>query len=286
MSSAATTLTAPASGAPNNGAPNGAPDGGTPQDWRASLPEEIRGEESIKNFKDVADLTKGFIETKKLVGNATKIPKADAKPEEWDAFHAKLGRPESADKYEIKVPEGAKWDDATDVKVKELFFKAGLPPRQAQALVDGYNAMQTEQLAAYAKSLEGGVAELKRDPNFSKNAEIAQATIKEFGSEEFSAFLSDPTMGSLGNHPLLVKFAINAGNQITELRNQNKALKSEDKYIDGDAATEQGTKDAILAKIEAIESDPKHPHNDVKAHYDVRQAAHREVAALYKQAYG
>lgn len=283
MSTNATALTQDPAAAAGAGAGAG---GGASQDWRASLPEEIRGEESIKNFKDVADLTKGFIETKKLVGSATKIPKADAKPEEWDAFHAKLGRPESADKYEIKVPEGAKWDDATDVKVKELFFKAGLPPRQAQALVDGYNAMQTEQLAAYAKSLESGVEELKKDPNFAQNVATAAATVKEFGPEGFAEFLDNPMMGNLGNHPLLVKFAINAGNRIAQLQNEIKTLKAEDKYIDGEASTDQGTKDAILAKIEAIEADPKHPHNDVKAHYDVRQAAHREVAALYKQAYG
>jgi hypothetical protein len=279
MSSAATTLTAPAGGAPNNGAPNGAPEGGA-QDWRASLPEEIRGEESIKNFKDVADLTKGFIETKKLVGNATKIPKADAKPEEWDAFHAKLGRPESADKYEIKVPEGAKWDDATDVKVKELFFKAGLPPRQAQALVDGYNAMQTEQLAAYTKSLETGLAEITKDP---KNVEIAIATVKEFGPEGFKEFLDNPMMGNLGNHPLLVKFAINAGNQITELRNQIKALKGEDKYVDGDASTDQGARDAILLKIAEIEDDPKSLIYDLRAPYNLRQAALRQRDKLYEQ---
>lgn len=285
MSTNATALTQDPATAAGAGAGSGA-GGGAAQDWRASLPEEIRSEESIKNFKDIADLTKGFIETKKLVGSATKIPKADAKPEEWDAFAVKLGRPESADKYEIKVPDGAKWDDATDVGIKGLFFKVGLPPRQAQALVDGYSAMQTAQLAAYAKSLEGGVEELKKDPNFSQNVATGAATVKEFGPEGFAELLDNPMMGNLGNHPLVLGFAMNAGNEIAKLRNEIKALKAEDKYIDGDAPSAEGTKDAILAKIDAIESDPKHPHNDVKAHYDVRQAAHREVAALYKQAYG
>ena len=51
--------------------------------------------------------------------------------------------PESADKYELPVPEGDTGEFAK--AVAPLFHQAGLSAAQAKALAEGWNAMQGEQ---------------------------------------------------------------------------------------------------------------------------------------------
>src|SRR3990172_11892156 len=82
-----------------------------PTDWRAALPADLQADKSLEQFKgkDWAEvgptLAKGYVETKKMVGGSLKVPKEDATPEEQAAFYTALGRPETPDKYETKVPE-------------------------------------------------------------------------------------------------------------------------------------------------------------------------------------
>lgn len=262
MSSAATTLTAQ---------PDAAAAAAT-QDWRTTLPEDIRGEESIKNFKDVADLTKGFIETKKLVGNATKIPKADAKPEEWDTFYSKLGRPESPDKYDFKMPDGTKVDEALIKEFRTAAHTSGLQPRQAQGLLDWFNKTQGDRMTAYSKTMEDGVGKLKTEwgGKFDEKLSVASRAVKEMGGDELISLLEET---GLGNHPTLVKFFAKLGESTMESQ-----------LIVGDGGSNgQETKDEILRKIEEIEKDTKHPYNDSRAPHAVRLAAMRQVSELYKQ---
>src|SRR4030095_3808230 len=67
--------------------------------WRPTLPDEMKAEPSLGGFKDVGALAKAWVETKRLVGDAVKVPKPDASPEERAAFHRKLGVPQSPDQY-------------------------------------------------------------------------------------------------------------------------------------------------------------------------------------------
>ncbi len=81
-----------------------------------------------------------------------KMPGKDATPEEWSKFYDQLGRPETADKYELPVPEG---DDGTFAKkVAPMLHKAGLTGEQAKALAGDWNAMQAESVAAQQKEAQ------------------------------------------------------------------------------------------------------------------------------------
>lgn len=273
MSTGATALTAP---------PAAPPDGGAPQDWRTSLPEEIRGEESIKNFKDVADLTKGFIETKKMVGNATKIPKNDAKPEEWDAFYSKLGRPESPDKYEFKLPEGGAVDEKLLGDFKTAAHATGLQPRQAQNLLEWFNKTQGESVSNYTKTMEEDLGKLKSEwgDNFEANAKLATGLVKQHGGDKAVALMQNPYFG---DNPDLVRTLGCAAQEIAALKAQIQKLTGEDSLILGDAPSGQDTKDAIIMKIAEIQNDPKHAYNDPRAPRDVREAAIREMSKLHQQ---
>lgn len=99
------------------GAPAGAPDPSPhsspdthpttpmPSDWRASLPPELRDAPSIQKFQDPAALAKSYTELEKQRTKFADEAKVGARA----AVEAELfgKRPESADKYEVGLPEDA-----------------------------------------------------------------------------------------------------------------------------------------------------------------------------------
>ena len=77
---------------------------------------------------------------------ALTMPGKDATPEDWSAFYAKLGRPETPEAYELPLPEGD--DGAFAKQVAPMLHKAGITGEQAKSLAADWNAMQAEQVAA------------------------------------------------------------------------------------------------------------------------------------------
>ena len=113
--------------------------------------------------------------------------------------------PETADAYEIPVPEGEAPEFAESIK--PLFHKAGLSPTQAKALAEGWNELQatqraaaTEQAAAAereADALAGRQqSELKREwgDKFDANTELARRAIR---SGMAAAGLNDDGMAEM-----------------------------------------------------------------------------------------
>lgn len=119
-------------------------DGTAPQpsaDWRTGLPADLAGEKALADFKDLPALAKSYLETKRMVGDAVRLPKPDAKPEEWTEFHKKLGVPDSPDKYALDLPtlpEGLAWQPEQLAGFRTVAQQAGITPKQAQALIGWY----------------------------------------------------------------------------------------------------------------------------------------------------
>lgn len=291
MSTNATALTTEPTVDPNVGAGAATTNAGgaattssdTNQDWRSSLPEDLRASPSLQKFKNAGDLAKSYTELEKMP--VIRLPKADAKPEEYDALYAKLGRPESADKYEFKRPavaEGLKYDEELETAFKGMAFKSGLQPRQAQALLDSYNALQSERATKSSTEMAAGLETIKKEwgADYDKNVKFASQAVTEFGGDSLKQFYE--TTG-LGNHPEEIKAWTAAGKQITALKAQIAELTAEDKHIDGDTNVDSNSADAIQAKINAIRNDPKHPYRDKNATPKSRDAAIKEMDGLYMQ---
>lgn len=246
-------------------------------DWRESLPGELKLDKTLADFKDVGALAKSYVETKKLVGDAVRIPKPDAKPEDVAAFYKKLGVPESPDKYEIalpKLPEGAPaWHEPTVQAFRETAHKAGLTPAQVTQLIGWYATDQLskrDQMAAGTST--AAKAELakaqaaleeewgpKGSPGYERNLGLARASVRHL-------FGNDPDLAAVfeaeGNRPALVKGFAKIGAQMLE-----------DELIDGEfaPAPDNATLDAQIrdARAALVKLNPgSRDYVSTKAHMD------------------
>lgn len=123
-------------------------DPGAASDWRGALPEELRGNESLGKFKSAADLAKSYLSMEKLVGKKTVgMPDENSSEEEWGALFDRLGRPASADKYEVKRAEGLP-PELIDEEGTRAFLavahKSGLSQKQVSALIGEYDRQLSE----------------------------------------------------------------------------------------------------------------------------------------------
>lgn len=126
--------------------------------------------DKVKGFSDINGLLKSYNESQSYIGGAVKIPTDKSTDEERSAFYAKLGRPESADKYEWQPPEGISVEGVTDgefKKFKDLAFSAGLSNKQLGAVMGGWSeivqSLQAKQAKFLSEQSEQTTAALKKE---------------------------------------------------------------------------------------------------------------------------
>ncbi len=218
-------------------------------DWTKHVPTEYAKEkvwEPLKG-KPLGDVLKGYAEAQKYIGGSVRIPATDAKPEEWDKFYGKLGRPETPDKYAPvmpDLPEGFAWDEGQTKSFFEAAHKTGLTPQQAQALVDWYAEDQKGVLKAGESAIAEAETAMKAEwkAAYPKNLGLAKAASNWLGVTE----VLDQT--GLGNHPTILKAFAKLG----------KAL-AEDGVISGEVEGVP-TNEVVQKQIAAIMNDRKHPY--------------------------
>lgn len=250
-------LTAPA---PAN---NATPPTGTPPpaaapagDWRSSLPEDIRGEASLKDIKDVAGLAKGYVHSQRMLGSHIAMPKDDAKPEEWDAFYGKLGRPSKVEEYkftEIQLPEGHEVDKEFHGKFAQVFHKLGLSNKQADQLRSEYIKEQLSQVTARetarTAAIEAGTTKLKETwgDKFDANVTIAKEALAKFSTPELIQALDESGAGS---DPRVVEAFYNIG-----LKMQEDPSRATGGVGSGAGGFGAGTPQAAQQEIETLKKD-------------------------------
>jgi len=152
-------------GSANAGAANGA---GNPSPWNAGFDEDTNAYVSNKGWQGVPDILNSYRNLEKFAGgskNLLELPGADADATALDAFYNKLGRPESPDKYGLKVPDGG------DAELSEWFkqnaHKTGLTDKQAATLFDAWNEMTSTRMQAMQQeaqaSSEREIADLQKE---------------------------------------------------------------------------------------------------------------------------
>ena len=223
--------------------------------WKDSISEEFRKDPSIEKFTEIDALAKSYINATRMIGqDKIVIPTKNSSQEAWDEAYAKLGRPETADKYNLKIESDiVKMDENAIKSFAEQSHKLGLNNKQAEGILDFYknNMEGTAQQSkidtetAQAQSEQQLRQEWGRD--FDAKVQQAGALAKaNINPEVLDMTLSNGTR--LGDHPEIIKgFAKIAG------------MMSEDKIVTTESEDVNTVAD-IESEISAITNDTDGPY--------------------------
>lgn len=255
-------------------APNGAPQS---ENWRTQWVKDEAMAKRLDRFTDPESFVKSYLEMEKRWsdGNTIKMPGKDATPEEVSAFHRKLGVPESPDKYEIKLPEGAVLDDAARevlTKATARFHQLGAPPAIVQAAHEMYIEAQAEDakaFAAHAQELtDVGIAELQKewgDQGFKENLEFGNAVLAKFVPDDAARDELLNTMmfdgRKLATHPAVIRLLAAVGRQVSQT--DELFLKTTQASVRGIEAINQR-----IAEIEGMRTGTYDQRRDYNKHVD------------------
>jgi len=247
----------------------------------------LRDMPDIKNAKDLATLAKTVVESQREIGRRIRIPTADAKPEDVQAFKTKLIEAgvltaplASPQDYGIvkpaDQPEGLPWNDELATELATTLHKHGAPKALAADLLAIHQKAIMGAQAGLNTSLEAGMTALKAEhgDKFDERMEFAKRlTPTIFKTEEELAFIEQT---GLANHPAFLSVIM----RLAPLAAQDSS------FIAGLPAQGSGTATAESAKAELgkIMSDKTHEMNAGYWRQDKAVMAH--VQELYKQAYG
>ena len=222
------------------------------EDWRSSLPDELKNDATLQNFKDVESLAKTVVHQQKVLGSRIPIPKTD---EERSELYTKLGRPESGEAYEFTIPETHKSHFNED-QVKEfrnVAHQIGLNNDQTKALID----FQVKSVDHELQRRSTDLSVAKRDTedllkkewgyDYDKQVRNAERALNVYGDDEIKQLMESDA----GNNPAVIKMFARLGAEVTEdmaKNTQNNSLATSPL----DAQSE----------IDNIFSDPKDAYHD------------------------
>ena len=191
--------------------------------WKDSISEEYRADPNIEKFTEIDALAKSYINATKMIGqDKIVIPTKNSTQEAWDEAYAKLGRPESADKYALDVKsEVVNLDEGAIKSFTENAHQLGLNNKQAQGILEFYkNSMEgsAQQSRIDTETAQANAeAELRKEwgRSFDENIKKAGAVAKaNMNPEILDMQLKDGTR--LGDHPTIIKGFANIANLMSE----------------------------------------------------------------------
>lgn len=262
---------------------SGAAQGGTntqtiqiPENWQEILPDEIRNQANVRNFKTVPDVVKAYIHAQKMIGaDKVAISKVPSEAEVRE-IQERLGLPKEVDKYEVKLPENTALKKEYVDSLKKAAFEAGVLPAQAQKLVEFLNTQEIEAQNSYnlhAKAeFEKNMASIKNEwgDAYGQMTAQAKAALKEFGAtqDDINYFKQH-----FGANPTVLRFLSKVGGTL-----------SEDK-IKGEGGINPGamTPNQALQKIAEIRANIKGPYFD--SNHGDHAATKAEMKKLHEIAY-
>lgn len=176
----------PAAPAGDPAAPS--PDSGANLDWLEALSAEggdadnpsNRDYIKSKGIKSLDDLTKSYREAEKALRASGKItvPGADAKPEEVAAFRTAIGVPETADAYEVKLPDGIEGVELNTGLIDRLRAKAiegGTPKGAFETLASELIQAQLDEHMELVQRQDTLVADTFKEWGADKPQKLADA---------------------------------------------------------------------------------------------------------------
>lgn len=245
--------------------------GGSGNDFLNTIPEELRDHPSLSPIKDVENLARSYVNAQKLIG-ADKIPMpVNPTDEDLDRIYGRLGRPETAEGYEIPV-DGNIVTEEVAKDYADVAHKLRLSPQQASGILEYYQSLagQSEEAMAAndAKIMQDTELSLKKEwgDDYGNKLAMAKEAVESFASTDMLEIrLADGT--KVGNHPDFIK----AFAKMADFRHN---MTSEDTVADAPMARTMN-RQAAKNEIDAIMNDKSHAYWDRKNVVGRQQAIQR-----------
>lgn len=240
-----------------------------------TLPEDIRGEPSLKNFTNSGDLAKSFIHAQRMVGmDKIPVPGKHSTEDDWQVIYDRLGRPSDPNEYSFEN-SSFQADDPGVIEFKKVAHAAGLNPSQANKIMQFYDGLQqssAETVTANEQKIrEESELELRKDFGLAFDRKVQQADDvfqKFFPNEMKDVKLANGNL--LGNEPIFIKALAKLADNFSE-----DSMQSENDLT--------LTPDDAQKEIDKLMS-PGTPYWDKK--HPGHQAAVEEVAMLQNMKHG
>ena len=223
--------------------------------WKDSISEEYRNDPNIEKFTEADSLAKSYINAVKMIGqDKIVIPTKNSSQEAWDEAYAKLGRPESADKYALDVKSDVVPFDETAIKsFAEQSHKLGLNNKQAQGILEFYknNMEGSAQQAKIDTETAQSQAEQQLRQEWGRDFEGKVKQAGALAKANINPEVLDMTLSNgtrLGDHPEIIKgFA-----KIANMMSEDKIVATESENVN--------TVADIESEISAITNDTDGPY--------------------------
>lgn len=166
----------------------------TQTSWTDSLPEAYRADANITAHSGLESLLADY-NALKLTGGQFKVPAIDSKYEDHKDFYTQLGVPESPDKYEIPIPDGAQVNQEFLSEVQKIAHQYKVPAAALKALAEAdfkFSSTALEQQAmASQQELENRSKTLEAKWGAEKDARV------EFTKNSYQQFADSDTAAAL-----------------------------------------------------------------------------------------
>jgi hypothetical protein len=243
--------------------------GSDTRSWTEDLSDAQRALLETKGWKAPGAVLDSYSHLEKLIGrDKIAIPK-DGDSEAWDAVFERLGRPRSAEDYEIAVPEGVPRDEAFEARMRGLFHSAGLTRAQVSALSEDWHSYlgaegeRAEQQRIAKAEDEETALRSEWGGSYDRNMEQARRAARRFGE----AATIDGLEEAVGRAAVFKMFA-----------RIGSAMAEDD--LNGEAGESFSSTGSVRSQIAALKADPAFREAWLEHSHPGHQQAVARMAAL------
>lgn len=264
-----------------NGGGQGDADGGGSQgalDWTSTLSPDVRARVQVSEYKSPDEIGVALINAEKKIGaKGVIVPGENATDEDWNKFYNELGRPETAEAYELgdfKTPENLPWDGEAQTEALEGFHGLGLNSKQAEGVLGIYLGYVEKEVTKAANEAAAAETALRKELGTAYDAkmDLANRVVRHFGGEDL---VTEFKQNGQGRNAQMIKTFIGIG----------EAFGEDGPLGDGGGGGFAMSPAEAQAEIQKLESDPENG----KALTDQSHPKHGEVmkrrGELFKMAY-